>query len=145
MKEEIIIQNISREDVDEIIRLGLSTPELHVQSEKPMYYSKEALASFITSPTDIHLVAKVNNKIAGYRLATFNPYLKEAYLLDMVVKPEFRRKGIASELYKKTFEILEAKGCQWMWTLVKEDNTLMQQILKKKGFQKGSKFYFYHK
>lgn len=142
---EIVIENIREEDLKEIVALGLSTPELHVQPDHPEYYQVSTLKEFIKSPDDIHLVARINGKLAGYRLATFNKYLKEAYLIDMVVKPEYRGQGVASKLYEKTFALLNEKGCVWAWALVKEDNTRMLEVIKKKGFEHGSKFVFCYK
>jgi ribosomal protein S18 acetylase RimI-like enzyme len=142
---DISVEVMQEADLDEVIALGLATPELHVQAEEAIYYSKENLLGFIKSPHDIYLVAKVNNNFAGYRLATFNPYLKEAYLIDMVVRPEYRGLGIASKLYNKTFEMLDERDCEWAWALVKESNTKMMEVMKKKGFTKGSTFKFYFK
>lgn len=141
---KVVIQNIQPEDIDEIIEFGLNTPELHIDKD-PEYYSKEMLNSFIQSHDDIHLCAKVEGKLAGYRLATYNKYLKEAYLIDMVVSPEFRGQGIASALYEKTFEILNNNGCEWAWVLTKENNERIQKILEKKGFNRGLSFRLYYK
>jgi ribosomal protein S18 acetylase RimI-like enzyme len=143
--DSIVIENIKEEDLDEIIQIGHSTPELQVENQVPAYYTKRELRAFIKSPHDIYLAARVNGQLAGYRLATFNSFLKEAYLIDMVVKPEFRGRGIASLLYNKTFELLRKKKCGWAWALVKEDNEKMKEILQKKGFKKGNKFYFFYK
>ena len=145
MTHAVTIQNITDDDLDEIIQLGLDTPELHAQDETPVYYTRNELETFIQSPHDIYLVAKIDGEIAGYRLATYHPFLKEAYLLDLVVKPKFRRMGIAKKLYEKTFEILNKKDCEWVWTLVKDSNIGMQTVIEKQGFRKGSKFYFYFK
>lgn len=142
---DIEITNIQEEDIDEIIQMGLSTPELHVQDETPAYYSKDMLTSFIKSPKDIYLVTKINGEIAGYRLATYNPYLQEAYLIDMVVKPKYRRLGVAIKLYIKTFEILNKTDCQWIWVLAKERNEKIKEILKKQGFMKGEHFTLFYK
>ena len=141
----IVIENIKEEDLDEIIQIGLTTPELQVAEESPGYYPKEMLESFIQSPDDIYLVAKIDGKIAGYRIATYNKYMKEAYLSDIVVKPEYRGHGVATKLYEKTFEILNKKKCYWIWALVRDTNTNMSGILQKKGFHKGEKFNFFYK
>lgn len=142
---QIKVENIHADDVAEIIKLGLSTKELHLQEKKAIYYDEDEIKSFIKSPNHIYLVAKVGGKIAGYRLAIFNPFLLEAYLMDLVVKPEFRGTGVANALYAKTFEILQKKKCEWAWTLVKEGNERMMEILPKKGFVKGSKFQLFYK
>lgn len=146
-EDEIIISNIEESDLEEIVVLGLTTPELHVQEDgqTAYYYTKETLSAFIKSTNDIHLVAKINGEIAGYRLAAYNPHLKEAYLIDMVVAPKHRNKGVASALYDETFKQLDARGCVWAWALVKPTNEVTGEILVKKGFTKGTAFNFYYK
>lgn len=145
MSANIVIENITDRDIDEIIEIGLTTPELQMRADDPAYYSSKRLKKFIQSPHDIYLVAKIDGKIAGYRLATFNPYLKEAYLVDLVVKPQYRQMGVASKLYEKTFQILQEKNCFWAWTLVKRGNTKNAAILKKRGFKAGNQFRIYIK
>jgi ribosomal protein S18 acetylase RimI-like enzyme len=141
---DITIEDIRESDLDEIIQMGLSTPELHVDSE-PVYYSKSQLESFLQSPDDIHIVARIDGKIAGYRLATCNIYLKEAYLIDLVVKPEYRRMGVATKLYKETFRRLTEKDIQWAWCLIKDENVKMKEFAESKGFSRGTQFNFYYK
>jgi len=141
----IIIEDIKQTDVSEIVKLGLSTPEVQVQDDQPEYYSEETLKKFIKSPDDIYLVARIDGRIAGYRLATYNKYLNEAYLIDLVVKREFRKMGVAQALYKKTFHILRQKKCNWVWVLAKEDNIPIQRLLLKQGFKKGAAFRLYHR
>ena len=92
--KQIEVQKLSKEDIPEVVSLGLSTQELHMQDETPIYYTKEDLERFIQSSNDIALVAKVDGNFAGYRLATFNPYLREAYLIDTVVKCKYALKCV---------------------------------------------------
>lgn len=144
-KTKIVVENIRQSDLPEIIELALKTKELHLKEGIPAYYSVEELAGFIKSPHDIYLSAKVDGKLAGFRLASFNPYLKECYLMDLVVKPEYRGQGIATALYKKTFALLNQRGSHWAWVLTHENNKLIQKILKKQGFTKGLKLRVFFK
>lgn len=141
----ISIQNITETDINEIIALGMATPELHIENEVADYYSYDMLKSFITSPHDIYLAAKIDGILAGYFLSTVNPYLKEAYLIDMVIKPEFRKKGIATALFEKAFTILKQHDIVWAWCLVDPKNETMMQVLEKKGFMRGKQFQFFYK
>ena len=142
---EITIANIQEQDIPEIYALGLSTPEVQVVTGEPDYYPEEMLKSLITSPHDIYLAAKCDGKLAGYILGSYNPYLKEAYLIDLVVKTEYRGNGIATLFFNKINETLKEKGCIWVWSLVHEDNEKMMKILEKKGFTKGRDFTFFYK
>lgn len=142
---DVEVKNITKNDVPQIVKLGLATKELHLEDNAPAYYSEGDLKRFIGSKNDIYLVAKFENKIAGYLLATFNPFLKEAYLIDVVVKSEYRKKGVATSLMKEAFLLLNKRKCNWIWALVKENNERMFKVLKKKGFSKGAKFNVFYK
>lgn len=141
----ISIQNITEIDIDEIIAIGMATPELHIENEHADYYSFDMLKSFITSPHDIHLTAKIDGVLAGYFFASVNTYLKEAYLIDMVIKPEFRKQGIATLLFEKAFDILKEHDTEWAWCLVDPKNETMMQVLDKKGFKRGKQFQFFYR
>lgn len=143
--DRVTVESMTASEVSDVIALGLSTKELHLQDDAPAYYDEEDLVRFVESPHDIALIAKVNGVFAGYRLATFNEYLREAYLIDTVVKEEFRGQGVASALYKRTFELLNEKKCKWAWVLVKEGNKPIVEVLTKKGFSRGSDFTAFYK
>lgn len=142
---DIQITNLIKEDAYGVREIGLSTEELHIGNGTPDYYTTEMLQNFFSSPTDIYLAARVNDKLAGYFLVNFNPYLKEAYLIDLVIKPEYRGLGIASLFFKKVFELLKERDCIWAWALVHQDNKRMMEIFEKKGFYKGREFTFFFK
>lgn len=143
---KVEINNIQESDVDEIVRIGLSTRELQVQSDSNVayYYLPADLKAFIKSDDDIHLAARFDNKLIGYRLATYNRFLREGYLIDIVVKEEFRHSGVGQLLYKETIKELKRKNCQWIWALVHESNKKMMKFMEKQKFKKGRRFYFYH-
>lgn len=142
---DITVTPIVEEDLDEIIKIGLSTKELWVENSGPVYYEKKQLVSFIKSPNDIYLVAKINGGISGYCLVSVNIFLKEAYWIDIAVKEKHRGLGIGTLLYQRTMEELNKRDCDWCWALVQEDNQNMQQFIEKQGFKKGKKFFFYYK
>jgi ribosomal protein S18 acetylase RimI-like enzyme len=137
------VENLTPNDAPEVRALGLQTPELHLNASQPIYYEEEDLRSLFTSPTDIYLAARSEGELAGYFIGTFNPYLKEAYMIDLVVKPEFRGQGVATALFQQAFKLLKERGAGWAWGLVHEDNAAMMQILEKKGFTRGRKFSVY--
>lgn len=142
---EIKIRKVKTEDLENVLKLALRTPELHTQKGKPDYYSLDQLNGFIKNRNAIFIGAFVNEQLAGFRLATYDPYAKEAYLINLVVDKAYEHKGIGQILYKKTFEILKKKGCRWSWVLVHEHNTRMQSFLTKQEFERGPKFVYFRK
>lgn len=141
----IQITNLTANDAPEVRELGLATEELHIDNGTPEYYTVEMLRDFFSSPTDIYLAARVDDMLAGYFLINFNPYLKEAYLVDLVIKPQFRGMEIATLFFNKVFQLLKERDCIWAWALVHQDNKKMMEIFEKKGFYKGREFTFYFK
>ncbi len=139
----VVIDRIKPKDLDEIIELNLATKELQTEKGKAIFYSKKELLKLIKSVDEICLAARVDKELAGYRLATFHPILKEAYLYNVVIKEKFRHQGIGRLLYLKTFEELARKGCVYSWALVHEDNLYMRKFIEKQGFKKGRKFFYY--
>jgi len=134
----------SEEDLDTIIFLGENTRELQI-NEQPMYYSKEALSRAIHSSSEVCLVAKIDNKIAGFFLAHINDIFEEIYISDVVVKEEYRGQGIGQKFMEKVRELLKNTNIDWSWALVQEDNTHMHRFMEKQGYIKGKKFFFFYK
>jgi diamine N-acetyltransferase len=139
------IRKIEDKDLDNVITLALRTPELRTQKGKPEYYSKGQLKGFIKNPNAIFLGAFIGNLLVGFRLATFDGYAKEAYLINLVINKEFEHKGIGQLLYTYTFNYLKKKDCYWTWVLVHEKNLRMQSFLKKQKFEQGQKFIYFRK
>lgn len=132
-------------DVESVVSLGLSLKELQFQEKENIWYSSENILGFLSNPDSICLVAEVDGQFAGFRLSTFNPYVKEAYLSDIAVVESFRRLGVAKALYRETFKILKEKDCVWVWTLVKSKNEKMAKMLVSEGFEKGVNYDVYFK
>lgn len=145
MEEKVLVENIKQSDIEEIVQLGLSTKELWVEKDKPEYYKASTLRRFINSKADIHLAARANGNLVGYLFCIFNIYLREAYLVDLVVKKSYRGKGVGSQLVAEMMRRLKKKRVSWIWTLVNEDNKRMMKFISRKGLKQGRKFYFYYK
>lgn len=141
----ISINKTTLTDIPDIITLGKATPELHITENSHIYYSADELASLITSPHDIYLTAKIDGQFAGYQIGSFNHYLKEAYLIDLSVKPEFRQQGVGKALMQATLSQLDQQGCGWIWCLVHEHNQYIIKLMDNWNFTQGRKFYFYYK
>jgi ribosomal protein S18 acetylase RimI-like enzyme len=140
---DITIKSMSEEYVQAVYDLGMSTEQLQVHEDNPAYYSVDSLRKAVKSKNEVCLVALVDGKFAGFALSHINPVFNEAYLSDVALKPEHRGGGLGSQLFNKLEQILKTKGVDWCWALVHEDNILMQEMIEKRGFEKGRKFFFY--
>ena len=55
-------------DIDEVICIGETTPEFRTGTEAPQFYSKTTLRGWISEPSGISLVAKVEDQVVGFIL-----------------------------------------------------------------------------
>lgn len=91
------------------------------------------------------LVAKLNNRIAGYSIGAFvRDRPGTAWIIRMVVHPEFRQKGVGKKLFGSLLSCLAAKGAIEILLSVSPDNLPARRIYRQHGFQavKEIKEYF---
>lgn len=136
---------MSKEDVSEVVKIGLCTKQLQVDDEKDMYYEPKTLLKAIESPSEICLVAKDGDTIAGFFLAHLNLVFSEVYISDVALKPEYRGQGVGTMLMDEARIILKRKNIDWSWALAQQENTAMHKFMEKQGFIRGKLFYFFYK
>lgn len=134
------ISKMSTSDIDEVIKLGLSTREIQTGTSSPQFYSKETLSKWVNSPTDALLVAKKGTELVGFSLAAYNPYSRDGYLHVKIVNENYRKEGIGSKLLEKTIELFKKQGCNHIFATVKPDNISTLNLLRKHGFEVGEQF-----
>lgn len=140
---DVTIKLMSDENAQDVYDLGMSTEQLQIFEDRPAYYSVNSIRKAIKSENEVCLVALVNGEFAGYALSHINPVFNEAYLSDLALKSKYRGSGIGTLLFNKLEQKLKIKGVNWCWGLVHEDNPRMQEMIEKRGFEKGRKFFFY--
>lgn len=136
------IRSMRKGDIPWVLELGLGVSELSTGTSSPQLYSAETLRKWITNPSDVLLVAEEGGHIIAYSLTSYNPFSRDAYMHVSVVHEAYRRKGIGSRMLDHTLEILEAKGCNNIFCLVKSDNIAIQKLLKGHGFEIGESFLY---
>jgi ribosomal-protein-alanine N-acetyltransferase len=113
------------EDVPEVVkieRLSFSTP-----------WSEASFYSEIYNKYSIVRVAELNGIIAGYICARH--IADECHLLNMAVRPDYRRHGIAAMLLKDVIEDLRESGCRFFFLEVRESNYAARRFYEKCGFK----------
>ncbi|HDJ25963.1 MAG TPA: GNAT family N-acetyltransferase [Candidatus Bathyarchaeota archaeon] len=86
------------------------------------------------------LVAEAGGELVGFVLfaeresALKSPY-RRAVIYDLYVKPEWRRKGVATRLMGAALERLKAKGIDLVTVSVAASNQVAFKLYKKLGFQ----------
>jgi ribosomal protein S18 acetylase RimI-like enzyme len=95
--------------------------------------SKDNLAGMIGRDPESVIVAHERNTVIGHLVIV--PYgVKMIYLFRLVVKKNFRNKGIASQLMKYAEDIAKKRGAREIGLYVDAQNNLLHSFYTKRGF-----------
>lgn len=121
------------------------TPELQV-NVKEETYSKNWVKKVITDKKhNLFLVIEENNQIVGFLIAYYLLSVKHLFLIDLYIRPNYRRKGIASSLISECEKIAKKLGLKYSFGNVLVNNKKMQVLMEKFEYNQGGKWYFYGK
>jgi ribosomal-protein-alanine N-acetyltransferase len=124
--EELIIRPMRLEDIDEV--------SLMERVIFPSPWPRQAFADELKEGTASYcLVARVRGLLAGYLVAWF--VLDEAHLGNVAVIPEFRRRGLGTELTKRVIGEAEARGVRLMTLEVRVSNMPAIRLYRNLGFK----------
>ena len=143
--DDILIQRMTSKDFNQVRELGLATPEIQDTEGKLEFFSETILQGFLSNPDDLLVTASYQGQFAGFLISTYNPHSRIAYFTDIAIKHEFQNKSIGRKLIEYMMNELEHKNCLLIWCLVHEDNQKMIDILKRRNFRVGRKFYILDK
>jgi len=132
----ILIRKVKPEDLDEIAGLEekcFSQP-----------WSREAFESAAFSDDYIMLAAEHEGEIAGYVCSQVSVY--EADIMNIAVKEEYRRMGIATKLIEVLAQETLKRGADAVFLEVRLSNEAAIETYKQNGFEKvGVRPNFYEK
>ncbi|WP_353684254.1 ribosomal protein S18-alanine N-acetyltransferase [Thermodesulfovibrio sp. 3907-1M] len=122
---KLIIRKLKEEDFPAVIEISKQSFSLP--------WSLKSFISELLNPQSILKVAEFNEEIAGY--IVLRKILDEAELLSIAVKPELRRRGIATELIRNVMDEIKhsVKSC---FLEVRISNTQAISFYEKMGFKK---------
>lgn len=122
---EVSTRVMREEDVLQILEIegkAFSTP-----------WSETAFIAEIHKPYAFNRVLMIGSRIAGYLCA--NLILNEGHILNLAVRSEFRRRGVASWLMRETCTELKKKGCRVLYLEVRSSNAPAKKFYEKLGFK----------
>ena len=122
--ENISILKITKEDVQAVALLEkecFSSP-----------WSETSLLESLENETSVFLCAKTDGKIVGYIGASV--VLDEAYVSDIAVAKNERRKGIGEKLLEECEKICREKGCSFLSLEVRKSNEAAKALYEKRAF-----------
>lgn len=130
-----IIRNYSSEDFDKYLQLRVESERLDPSGR---FISARALADNLGRPNfapqkDL-FVTEFNARLVGYLGVTLEPGIQRA-LLEGLVHPGHRRKGIATKLFSASMQRVKASGVKAAQISVLENNLAAKNLLTKLEFQ----------
>jgi ribosomal-protein-alanine acetyltransferase len=120
--------------------------EIELECFKKEAFAKQQIARLLTDYNSISLVAKINDKIAGFIVATvdFERNVLGGHILTIDVSLSHRRKGIGLRLLQETEKLLREKGIRASHLEVREDNLAALKLYQKSGYRKVGRLKNYY-
>jgi mycothiol synthase len=130
-----IIRNYSSDDFDKYLQLHAESEQLE-PSER--FISAQDLSDKLGRPDFVPqkdlFVAEFNAKLVGYLSVTLEPEIQRA-LLEGLVHPRHRRKGIATKLFSSSMQRVKASGVKVLQISVLENNAAAKSLLSQLEYQ----------
>lgn len=115
--------------------------------EPPIRFSRAYLQRLIASPDSATWVAEVDSELAGFTVVEWYDEAQAsrvAYIETIEVAPVFRRRGIASELFRCAESSAQAAGAILIWLHVESTNAAAIHLYCAHGFvHRGRKDHYY--
>ena len=96
-------------------------------------WSEKSVASELTNPLSLWLVALDDDRVAGY--VGSQSVMGESDMMNVAVHPDYRRQGIAEKLCLSLVEALRGKGNHSLTLEVRASNAPAKALYEKLGFQ----------
>ena len=96
-------------------------------------WSEKSVASELTNPLSLWLVAMDGDRVAGY--VGSQSVMGESDMMNVAVHPDYRRQGIAEGLCLALVEALKEKGNHCLTLEVRASNDPAKALYEKLGFQ----------
>lgn len=128
------------DDYENLIEMWKQTPNMGLRS---LDDSKEGIAVFLKRNPHTNFVAYKDDKMIGAIVSGHDG--RRGYIYHTVVLPEYRRRGIASDLVNMAVEALRKEGITRVCLNVMETNEQGKQFWTNKGWEKKDFLGFYSK
>ena len=137
------IRRATKKDISRILELFNSDPNL-TGNDKIKFESKH-LQEYINNKINEILVYEIKKEIVAGALVEVWKTAEYIYINDIIVDKKFRRKGIATQLISHVEKLAKKQGINLLFGFTEVKNKKMQNMWKKRKFEKGKKFFFYSK
>jgi len=119
------------EDFDELYEIE------EVCFQPPLRFSRRYMRQLIVSPNAATWIAESNGHLSGFGIVDWSEQNVGvfAYIQTIEIAPQYRGRGIGSELMRRMDGSANAEGAVAIWLHVDETNTAAIQLYKAHGYQ----------
>ena len=96
-------------------------------------WSENSVASELKNPLSCWLVAEEDGEVAGY--VGSQTVMDESDMMNVAVRPDYRRKGIAEKLVMELVEALKKRDSRCLTLEVRASNEPARALYEKLGFE----------
>jgi ribosomal protein S18 acetylase RimI-like enzyme len=126
--ENFTIRPVREKDFFEIMNLASKCDPIPIERDSIYHLFTKYFANTC-------FVAEMDDKIVGYILGFISQLEKNiAYIHNICVSPDFRRKKIGSSLYQKFFQNMKKEKCQRIFLIINPINRLSIRYHESLGF-----------
>ncbi|RLE62732.1 MAG: ribosomal-protein-alanine N-acetyltransferase [Thermoprotei archaeon] len=125
MGSKLIIRPATEQDIKAVYRIERSTFS--------DYYPYGLLLAYLHMVRDLFQVAVLDGKIIGYVIGVIRRN-NLGHIVNIAVDPQFRRKGVGTELMKRLIELFRNRGVKLIRLEVRVSNTPARKLYEKLGF-----------
>ena len=134
------IRKIKKSDWKKILALWQNIPGMGLNNIDD---SKDGIIRFLKRNPKTCFIAEENGTAAGTIIAGHDG--RRGYIYHTAVLPEFRRRGIATELLARSLDALKKQGIAKAALVVFSDNEAGNNFWEKQGFTKRSNLVYRNK
>ena len=145
MKDKLKFRIGKVSDSKILLRMLNSSLELQTNEEGNTYTIDWINDTLKDKKRNLFLIAEEDNKIAGFLIAEIWVNKRYSFINDTYIIPEYRRKGIASDLMKEYEIRCKRLKIKTIIGLVLTTNKKMHKFKEKLGYKRGNSFYLYEK
>jgi len=137
MRLPIYLHPLHADEHAKLIKLWHAAGDIQVRQTETI----EALERFLRKNPDSNFAAYAGTRLVGAVLAGHDGW--RGYLYHMAVKPDYRERGIGSQLVSAAVGSLKREGITHIHCLVRRDNLIAQQFWEACGFELRDELYDY--
>lgn len=144
--QHMLIRKAKKVDIESIHKLDRESTRYHKKfdadfytiSEKWWKIKKDSQLKAIKSPTNLVLVAELDEKVVGYIWGYVETIMKNKIgkIQELIVTSKQRGKGIGKELIKRMLDFFKERECVISEIEVFVENLPTIQVYEKAGFKK---------